>query len=70
MSRSLYRFAGAYGSLKKRLPAGHPDLIAAERDLVAARLREHISEVLSESPALTAKHVESIVAVLHAAGEQ
>lgn len=60
----LLRAAGTYSQLKRKLPADHPRVIEAHRDLVAERLLAHVSEILGTSPPLTGEQVERIARVL------
>lgn len=60
----VLRAAGKYSQLKRNLPAGDPRVTDAHRDLVAARLLVHVSDLMSASPPLTGDQVERIAALL------
>jgi hypothetical protein len=58
------RLSGRYSQLKRSRPADDPDMASVHRDLVAARLLLHISEILATSPPLAGAQVERIAAEL------
>lgn len=64
MSKELYQAAGRYGLLKRWRPPNDPDLTAAHRDLVTARIAEYAAELLEECPPLLPAQVERIAQVL------
>lgn len=51
-------------SLSRSRPATDPDLIAARRDLAAAKLADYVARVVAEAPPLTAEQREYIAAQL------
>ena len=52
-------------ALTRSRPADDPELVAARRDLVAARLEEHIRKVVAAAPPLTDEQKQRIAALLH-----
>ncbi len=52
------------GALSRSRPADDPDLIAARRDLLAARLGEHIARTLDAAPPLSATQRDRLAALL------
>jgi hypothetical protein len=69
MHRSVFSHAGSYGALKKKLPAGHPELVSAQRGLITAQLEEHIRSVLAQAPKLTREQVSGLHAIMLESGK-
>jgi hypothetical protein len=59
----VLRHAGRYSQLKRLRSADDPRVVTAHRDLVAAWLLMHFSEIMSGAPPLTGDQVESIAAL-------
>jgi hypothetical protein len=60
----VLRAAGSYSQLKRKLPANDPRVVEAHRELVAARLLIHVSDLMAVSPPLNGDQVERITALL------
>lgn len=64
----VLRLSGRYSQVKRNRPPDDPIVIEAHRDLVAARLLVHVSEIMASSPPLTSDQVGRIAALLRAVG--
>ena len=53
-----------HASLTRSRTADDPDLLAARRDLRAARLEDYISKTLAEAPPLTDEQKSALAALL------
>jgi hypothetical protein len=60
----VLRAAGTYSQLKRKFPSEDVRVVEAHRELVAARLLVHISDLMATSPPLTTAQVERIAEVL------
>ncbi len=56
------------GALTRSRPADDPDLLDARRDLLAARLADHIARTLDAAPSLTATQRDRLAALLRGGG--
>ncbi len=56
--------AGRYSQLKRKFPADDPRVLDARRDLVTARLIEHVKQLMASTPPLTGEQVEAVATVL------
>jgi hypothetical protein len=56
--------AGSYSQIKRRFPPNDNRVIQAHRELVAARLRVYVADLMATSPPLTAEQVECIARLL------
>lgn len=52
-------------ALRRHRPADDPLVAEAERDLRAARLRDHVRRVVDEMPPLTPEQVSRLTLLLH-----
>lgn len=55
-------------ALRRFRAADDPDVLDAERDLRAARLRVHVAAAVSAFPPLTAEQVGALTVLLHLPG--
>ncbi|MDP9428475.1 MAG: hypothetical protein M3Q47_06160 [Actinomycetota bacterium] len=53
-----------HNSLRRYRPADDPEVLAARRDLRAARLADYIERVVSEAPPLTNEQREKLAMLL------
>lgn len=51
-------------SLSRSRSATDPELVAARRNLKAARLEEYVSQVVSEAPPLTPEQIDRVSVLL------
>jgi hypothetical protein len=68
LSIQVLRWSGTYGQIKRKLPADHPAVIEAHRELTAARVAVVIERVMDGAPALTDEQVDWITKLVAASG--
>lgn len=64
----VLRASGRYSQAKRNHQADDPAVVAAHRDLIAARIIVHVNEIMAGAPPLAAAQIERIAALLRDGG--
>ncbi|HLM20881.1 MAG TPA: hypothetical protein VK390_05065 [Propionibacteriaceae bacterium] len=66
--QSVYAARARHNALKRYRDADDPAIADARRDLRAAKLEDHIRQVVDQAPPLTPEQAERLAALLHGGG--
>lgn len=66
----VLRASGRYSQAKRNHHPDDPAVVAAHRELIAARVMAHVGEIIAGAPPLTAEQVDRISALLREGGDR